>query len=156
MTNDSSLNINFIQEELSKGEFTNLKKMFNGIPPYDIAILLESSSPNNRAIIWQLIDENLEGEILSNLSDEVREMILSFMDASEVAEVTKDLEPDEIADILQDLPETVTAEVLDAMSDQNRQLVKKVLDYPENSAGGLMNTELILVRPNHTLEVVLR
>ena len=53
--------------------------MFNGIPPYDIAILLESSSPNNRAIIWQLIDENLEGEILSNLSDEVREMILSFM-----------------------------------------------------------------------------
>ena len=156
MTNASSLNINFIQEELSKGEFTNLKKMFNGIPPYDIAILLESSSPNNRAIIWQLIDENLEGEILSNLSDEVREMILSFMDASEVAEVTKDLEPDEIADILQDLPETVTAEVLDAMTDQNRQLVKKVLDYPENSAGGLMNTDLILVRPNHTLEVVLR
>ena len=156
MTNASSLNINFIQEELSKGEFTNLKKMFNGIPPYDIAILLESSSPNNRAIIWQLIDETLEGEILSNLSDEVREMILSFMDASEVAEVTKDLEPDEIADILQDLPETVTAEVLDAMTDQNRQLVKKVLDYPENSAGGLMNTDLILVRPNHTLEVVLR
>ena len=156
MTNASSLNINFIQEELSKGEFTNLKKMFNGIPPYDIAILIESSSPNNRAIIWQLIDETLEGEILSNLSDEVREMILSFMDASEVAEVTKDLEPDEIADILQDLPETVTAEVLDAMTDQNRQLVKKVLDYPENSAGGLMNTDLILVRPNHTLEVVLR
>ena len=100
MTNASSLNINLIQEELSKGEFTNLKKMFNGIPPYDIAILLESSSPNNRAIIWQLIDENLEGEILSNLSDEVREMILSFMDASEVAKVTKGLEPDEIADIL--------------------------------------------------------
>ena len=156
MTNDSSLNLNLIQEELSKGEFTNLKRMFNGIPPYDIAILIESSSPNNRAIIWQLVDENLEGEILSNLSDEVREMILSFMDASEVAKVTKDLEPDEIADILQDLPETVTAEVLDAMTDQNRQLVKKVLDYPENSAGGLMNTDLILVRPNHTLEVVIR
>ena len=59
MTNDSSLNLNSIQEELSKGEFTNLKRMFNGIPPYDIAILIESSSPNNRAIIWQLVDENL-------------------------------------------------------------------------------------------------
>ena len=78
------------------------------------------------------------------------------MDPIEVAEVTKNLEPDEIADILQDLPETVTAEVLDAMTDQNRQLIKKVLDYPENTAGGLMNTDLILIRPNHTLEVVLR
>ena len=118
--------------------------------------MIESSSPNNRAIIWQLIDDNIEGEVLSNLSDEVREMVLSFMDPIEVAEVIKNLEPDEIADILQDLPETVTAEVLDAMTDQNRQLIKKVLDYPENTAGGLMNTDLILIRPNHTLEVVLR
>jgi len=156
MNNASSLNIGFIQEELLKGEFKNLKKMFNGIPPYDIAILLESSSPNNRAIIWQLIDEAIEGEILSNLSEEVREMILTFMDPSEVAKVIKDLQPDQIADILQDLPETVIAEVLDAMTDQNRQLVKKVLVYPENTAGGLMNTDLILVRPNHTLEVVLK
>ncbi len=156
MNNASNLNISFVQEELSKGEFKNLKRMFNGIPPYDIAILIESSSPNNRAIIWQLIDENIEGEVLSNLSDEVREMVLSFMDPVEVAEVIKNLEPDEIADILQDLPETVTAEVLDAMTDQNRQLIKKVLDYPENTAGGLMNTDLILIRPNHTLEVVMR
>ena len=156
MNNASSLNIGFIQEELLKGEFKNLKKMFNGIPPYDIAILLESSSPNNRAIIWQLIDEAIEGEILSNLSEEVREMILTFMDPSEVANVIKNLQPDQIADILQDLPETVIAEVLDAMTDQNRQLVKKVLVYPENTAGGLMNTDLILVRPNHTLEVVLK
>ena len=156
MNNASSLNIGFIQEELLKGEFKNLKKMFNGIPPYDIAILLESSSPNNRAIIWQLIDETIEGEILSNLSEEVREMILTFMDPSEVANVIKNLQPDQIADILQDLPETVIAEVLDAMTDQNRQLVKKVLVYPENTAGGLMNTDLILVRPNHTLEVVLK
>ena len=103
-----------------------------------------------------MIDENIEGEVLSNLSDEVREMVLSFMDPVEVAEVIKNLEPDEIADILQDLPETVTAEVLDAMTDQNRQLIKKVLDYPENTAGGLMNTDLILIRPNHTLEVVMR
>ena len=156
MNKASNLNVSFVQEELSKGEFKDLKRMFNGIPPYDIAILIESSSPNNRAIIWQLIDENIEGEVLSNLSDEVREMVLSFMDPVEVAEVIKNLEPDEIADILQDLPETVTAEVLDAMTDQNRQLIKKVLDYPENTAGGLMNTDLILIRPNHTLEVVMR
>ena len=156
MNISSDVNISFVQKELSKGEFKNLKRMFNGIPPYDIAILIESSSPNNRAIIWQLIDDNIEGEVLSNLSDEVREMVLSFMDPIEVAEVIKNLEPDEIADILQDLPETVTAEVLDAMTDQNRQLIKKVLDYPENTAGGLMNTDLILIRPNHTLEVVLR
>ena len=73
MNISSDVNISFVQKELSKGEFKNLKRMFNGIPPYDIAILIESSSPNNRAIIWQLIDDNIEGEVLSNLSDEVRE-----------------------------------------------------------------------------------
>ena len=60
MNISSDVNISFVQKELSKGEFKNLKRMFNGIPPYDIAILIESSSPNNRAIIWQLIDDNIE------------------------------------------------------------------------------------------------
>ena len=71
-----------IQYELSKGRFEDLRGMINKIPPFEIALLIESSTPDNRAILWQIIDEDLEGEILSNLSEEVREMILSFMTVS--------------------------------------------------------------------------
>ena len=145
-----------IHYELSKGRFEDLRGMINKIPPFEIALLIESSTPDNRAILWQIIDEDLEGEILSNLSEEVREMILSFMNPRELAIVTKDLEPDKIADILQDLPEKVISEVLEAMTEQNQKIIKKVLSYPKNTAGGLMNTDVIVIRPYHSIEVVLR
>ena len=151
-----NFDLDSIQNELSKGRYKDLRGMINKIPPFEIALLIESSTPDNRAILWQIIDESLEGEILSNLSEEVREMILSFMNPRELAIVTKDLEPDKIADILQDLPEKVISEVLEAMSEQNQKIIKKVLSYPKNTAGGLMNTDVIVIRPYHSLEVVLR
>ena len=94
--------------------------------------------------------------ILKNLSDDVRETVLSYMDPDEVALVTKDLETDEIADILQDLPEQIMKEVLEKMSFQNKDILEKVLKYPEDSAGGLMNTDVIVVRPYHSVELVTR
>ena len=103
-----------------------------------------------------MIEERNEGEILKNLSDDVRETILSYMDPDEVALVTKDLETDEIADILQDLPEQIMKEVLEKMSFQNKDILEKVLKYPEDSAGGLMNTDVIVVRPYHSVELVTR
>tara|TARA_B100000161_G_C33536151_1_gene408430 strand:- start:480 stop:1580 length:1101 start_codon:yes stop_codon:yes gene_type:complete len=78
------------------------------------------------------------------------------MDPNELATVTKDLEPDEIADILQDLPKQIMKEVLDKMSYQNKDILETVLKYPEDSAGGLMNTDFIVVRPYHSVELVLR
>ena len=103
-----------------------------------------------------MIEESKEGEILKNLSNDVRETVLSYMDPEEVAIVTKDLEPDEIADILQDLPEQIMKEVIEKMSHQNKDILEKVLKYPEDSAGGLMNTDFIVVRPYHSVELVLR
>ena len=103
-----------------------------------------------------MIEESKEGEILKNLSNDVRETVLSYMDSEEVAIVTKDLEPDEIADILQDLPEQIMKEVIEKMSYQNKDILERVLKYPEDSAGGLMNTDFIVVRPYHSVELVLR
>ena len=68
----------------------------------------------------------------------------------------RDLELDEIVDILQTLPEQKTEDILSAMSQGWRQRIKEVLEYPEDSAGGLMNTDIISVRPKHSLEVVMR
>ncbi len=141
---------------LGSEKYAESKDVLNSLPAYETALIIESSPPKKRALIWQLIEESKEGEILKNLSNDVRETVLSYMDPEEVAIVTKDLEPDEIADILQDLPEQIMKEVIEKMSNQNKDILEKVLKYPEDSAGGLMNTDFIVVRPYHSVELVLR
>ena len=154
MQSNNSSESDSLQKIVSSGQFINSRETLNSLPAYEISLLIESSPPNTRALIWQLIDEKNEGEILKNLSDDVREMILSFMDPAEVAEVTKDLEPDEVADILQDLPKKVMKEVLEKISDQNKSILEQVLKFPEDSAGGLMNTDVIVVGPYHSIELL--
>ena len=156
MNEKSKSHTHDVLEILKKGKYSESKEIFNSLPAYEISLIIESSPPKRRALIWQLIEEKNEGEILKNLSDDVRETVLSYMDPNELATVTKDLEPDEIADILQDLPKQIMKEVLDKMSYQNKDILETVLKYPEDSAGGLMNTDFIVVRPYHSVELVLR
>jgi len=141
---------------LSSGTFMQVRRMLNGLPPADVAHLLESSPPKTRQILWQLVEMDHEGEVLQELSDDVQGQFLEQMDADEVVAVTEGLEPDDIADIVQQLPGTVIKEVLHAMDAQDRHRLEKVLPYDEDTAGGLMNTDTITVRPRHTLDVVLR
>jgi len=98
----------------------------------------------------------LEGEILQYLSDELQAQFLAEMSTEEVVDATSDLDVDDIADILQQLPEQVTQEVLSSMDQQDRDRVEAVLSYPEDSAGGLMNTDTVTIRPDITLDVVMR
>jgi magnesium transporter len=143
-------------DALSSGTFVNVRRMLNALPPADIAHLLESSPPPTRAVLWQLVDDDDEGEILQELGDELQSQFLRSMDAEEVAAATEGLEPDDVADILQRLPEKVLQEVLKTMDAQDRARVEQVLEYPEDTAGGLMNTDTITVRARHTADVVLR
>jgi len=145
-----------LTDALSSGTFVNVRRMLNALPPADIAHLLESSPPPTRAVLWQLVDDADEGEILQELGDELQSQFLRSMDAEEVAAATEGLEPDDVADILQRLPEKVLQEVLKAMDAQDRARVEQVLEYPEDTAGGLMNTDTITVRARHTADVVLR
>ena len=141
---------------LSSGTFVAVRRMLNSMPSSEVAHLLDSSPPKLRTVLWQLVDIENEGEILQELSYEVQNQFLRQMDASEVATITEGLEPDDIADILQQLPDRVIQEVLASMDHQDRQRIEQVLAYSEDTAGGLMNTDTITVRPNLTLDVVLR
>ena len=152
----NSRNLALFKEELSSGAYSKISRMLNGLSSSDIADLLESSPPKEREVLWQLLYKKNEGAVLNALSDSLKEFFLLDMDAAEVVEITETLEPDELADILQKLPETLSNEVLSAMSIQNRQRLELVLSYPEDCAGGLMNTDVIAIRTSHTLEVVLR
>jgi len=141
---------------LDSGTFVNVKRMLNALPAPDIAHLLESSPPATRAVLWQLVNEEDEGEILQELGEEIQSEILRSMDAEEVVAATEGLEPDDVADILQRLPDKVLQEVLRAMDHQDRARVERVLEFPEHTAGGLMNTDTITVRARHTADVVMR
>ncbi|MEM9256005.1 MAG: magnesium transporter [Pseudomonadota bacterium] len=145
-----------LSETLNSGTFLDVRRMLNGLSPADVAHLLESSPPKFRAILWQLVELDQEGEVLGELSDELQAEFLGAMDAAEVAHITEGLEDDDIADILQQLPDHVTREVLNAMDSQDRARLEQVIHYPDDVAGGLMNTDTITIRARLTLDVVLR
>ena len=148
--------LELLNEALGSGAFLQIRRMLNGLPPVDAAHLIESTPQKVRGVLWQLVDTENEGDILQHLSDEVQSQFLRHMDAEEVAAITEGLETDDIADILQQLPDRVIREVLESMDHQDRVRVEHILSYDEDSAGGLMNTDTITVRPNITLDVALR
>ncbi|MAD67404.1 MAG: magnesium transporter [Porticoccaceae bacterium] len=133
-----------------------IRHTLNNLAPPDIAHQLEITPPKHRHILWDLVDPEISGEVIQDLSDEIQLDFLNRMDGAEVAQMTEGLDVDDVVDILQQLPEGVIPEVLQAMSLQDRQRVETVLTYAEDTAGGLMDTEVITVRPDITVDVVLR
>ncbi len=145
-----------LQDLVGKGTMLQLRQMINGLRPVEIARLIESAPPPSRSVIWDFVDKNTLGEVLEELPEDIRSNYLTSIEAEDIAELTSELETDDLVDILQELPEQVIQEVLAAMSNQDRERVEKILPYPEDTAGGLTNTDTITVRPRFTLEVVLR
>jgi magnesium transporter len=141
---------------LESGTFVDVRRMLNGLAAAEVAHLLESSPPKYRHILWQMVEVDREGEVLGELSDDLQAHFLSDMDAAEVALITEGLEDDDVADILQQVPFRITREVLNAMDHQDRARLERVISYPDEVAGGLMNTDTITIRADLTLDVVLR
>ena len=146
-----------IQETFSNPEFkVKLGRILSEMTPSELAYVIESSPPHERKIIWDLIQLDTEGEVLGELDENLREDLLSGMNPEEISAAISDLEVDDLADILQTLPEKMTNEVLSLMNSRDRGRVEKLLDYPEESAGGLMNTDVITVRAENSIELVMR
>ena len=153
---DTQDRLDELNSALDSGTFIEVRRMLRSLAAPDIAHLLESSPPPGRHVLWQLIDESEEGEILQELSDELQAQFLRQMDARQVAAVTEGLETDDVTDILQQLPDKVLQEVLKSMDQQDRTRLEQLLTYPDDTAGGLMNTDTITVRTRHSMDVVLR
>jgi len=156
-TEKAKAKLHSLNAALESGALNKVQRILNsGLAPADIAHLIESSPPKARKVLWDLVDKELEGEVLQYLSEDLQAQFLSDLSAAELVDITSDLDADDVADILQQLPERVTQEVLDAMDQQDRSRLEQVLGYPEDSAGGLMNTDTVTIRPDITLEVVMR
>lgn len=148
--------IQTLNSALNENRLNEVERMINSLPASEIAFFLESLPYDKRKTVWELVDNDFSGEILVHLHDEVRTGLIANMENQELVTATADLELDDLADIIQDLPKEVTDELLLSMDRNNRELLKRVLSYPENSAGGLMNPNVITVRPDVSIDVVLR
>ena len=145
-----------IQDQEAEPSINQIRRLLSGMHPSEVAHSIESLPPKERKFLWSLIDTQDEGEIIAELHDEIQQELISEISAEELITILGDLELDEIVDILQVLPDRKTENILSAMSMRDRKRIREALEYPEDSAGGLMNTDIISVRPKHNLEVVMR
>jgi len=131
-------------------------RLINALHPAEIAALLESLPAAKREVVWGFIDPEIEGEVLVELNDQLRADRIDGMDAEELVTLAEGMEVDDLADLFGDLPEEVTQRVLRSMDLQDRERLNAMLKYDEGAAGSLMNVDTVSVRPDATLEVVLR
>ncbi len=145
-----------LSDVIETGSLIQLQSMINAMHPAEIAHLLESSPPARRHFLWELIDTENEGETLIELGEEARASLVDEMGSGELVQAVKDLDVDDIADFIQSLPDALTEQTLAGLSRQQRLRVEAVLEYDEDTAAGMMDTEVLTTRANVNIDVVLR
>ena len=152
----SARQLKLLTEALESGRHGPVRRLVNTLSPAEIGNLLESLPPAKREIVWGLVDPEDDGEVLVHVGDEVRESLLAGMDPEEIVAAAESLDIDDLAELVDDLPGTVIDEVLKSMDRENRERLEQALSYPEDTAGRLMNPDVITVRTDVTVDVVLR
>src|SRR5690606_3517505 len=148
--------LRLLSDALDSGRLGPVRRLVNTLAPAEIGNLLESLPPAKRQVVWGLVDAEDDGEVLVHVGDEVRESLLADMDPDEIVAAVEDLDIDDLADLVEDLPDTVIDEVLKSMDRENRERLEQVLSYEEDTAGRLMNPDVVTVRADTTVDVVLR
>ncbi len=124
--------------------------------PADIAYILEALPLEDRLTVWQLVRAESDGDILLEVSDSVRETLIADMDEHEIIAATKDLDADELADLAPELPRDVVQGLMESLDEQQRERVRSALSYEDEQVGAIMDFEMVTIREDVTLEVVLR
>ena len=148
--------LRLLSDALDSGRLGPVRRLVNTLSPAEIGNLLESLPPAQRTVVWGLVDPEDDGEVLVHVGDEVREGLIADMDPDEIVAAVEDLDIDDLADLVEDLPDKVLDEVLKSMDRDNRERLEQVLSYEEGSAGRLMNPDVVTVRTDTTVDVVLR
>ncbi len=145
-----------LSKALDSGVQSQVSQLINSLNGAEIGDLLESLPQARRQAVWDLVKVDLDADVLVEVNDEVRAGLIRDTSPDDLVQAVGDLEIDDLADIINDLPEAVVSEVLQAMDRQDRERLEQVMSYPEDSAGGLMNPDVVTVRPDVSLDVVLR
>jgi magnesium transporter len=139
-----------------KPDLLELQAKLEQLHPADVAYVLEALPLEERLAVWDLVKAERDGEILLEVSDAVRETLIAHMETKELVAATEQLDTDEIADLAPDLPREVMQDVFRSLSLEEREQLRSAMSYPEDTVGGLMDFDMITVRDEITVEVVLR
>lgn len=148
--------LNQLTKALSSGMFVHVRNMLHAMATSDIAFILESSPPKTRQVLWQLIDPEQTGEVLDELGEDLKDNLIKQMSPERLAKATEGMDTDDLAYILRSLPDSIFNQVLHSMSSQDRDRVEQALSYPEDTAGSIMNTDTVTLRPDVNIDVILR
>ena len=154
--NNQDTRLKRLQELLDSGTMQQSGRLLNALTPGEIAHILEALPISQRDIVWGLVNEESNGDVLMELAEDVRADLISRMDHAEVVAVSGGLDTDDLADLIQELPHYITREILATLDSQNRKRLETALSYPEDTAGGMMNPDAVTVRPEVSLDVVMR
>ena len=146
----------YLSEALRSGKVASVRALLSNLHAGEIANLLEALPIPERRIVWKLTDVALEGDILLEVSEEVRKNLIELTQDEELLLATEGLEIDDLADLIDTLPDTVTRQLLTGMDAQNRHRLEQVLSYDADTAGGLMNPDVFTLRANITADVAIR
>ena len=153
---DKISNLDNLKNRLESGRMLGARNLINNLLPSELAKFIESLPLKERAIIWEMIELKNKGDVVVEVADEVRDGLIEGMKANELIAAIEGMALDDLADLVADLPETLTQEVIRSLDHQDRERLTQVLAFDEDSAGGLMNIDIITVRPDVTIEVVLK
>ncbi len=151
-SNDS---LKTILDDASNLSLNQIRRLLKKMTAPEIAHALESSPPKQRNLLFSLLKTEEEGDVLFELGEEIQQDLVSNISNEELIEAVKELELDEIVDILQNLPEERMNNILSNMSLVDRKRIEIGLTFPDNTAGGLLNTDVISVRPNNSINEVI-
>ena len=145
-----------VADALRSGALPDVAAYLPDMSPGDIAYLISASPPATRHELWSLLDHEQEADVLNELPDDIRNHFLADLQPEAVAEIIVQLDDDDVADILHELPQAETDLILDSLKTDDRERFETTLSYPDDVAGGLMSTDTLTIRPDLTMDVVLR
>ena len=147
---------NLLEGMLHRQHENEIKSIINDLHPSDIAFILESLPVHERQAVWQLVSAKHDADVLLEVDDWARESLIESMDHQDLVAATGTMDADEIADLAADLPPDVIAEVQKGLTDEERAQLIEAMGYPEGTVGAIMDFEMVRVREDVSLEVVLR
>ena len=149
-----STHYELLETVLRKQQETRLHEKLAALHPADIAYILESLPLDARQIVWNAIKASEHGQVLVEVSDAVRQTLISSMESEDLASVAEYLDADEIADLAEDLPRNAMLKILRSLNSEERQHVNAVLAYEDDQVGAFMDFGMITIREDLTLKAV--
>jgi magnesium transporter len=140
-----------ISEDLQEGNYEGIRKALSTIHPSEIAGIIQSFDPAEHTKILEALDNETASEVILELDPEQREDILEDFDEDKIADIAEEMDSDDAADLIGELPEQTASTVLSKMDPEEAKDVAPLLKYPEDSAGGIMQAELVKVNKSFTV-----